>query len=247
MARSWARVIPSMWVQNHGHCAHGVWAANPRKAPVSAPPAMIFDFDGTVSLGDGPVLAYAQAVADGSGSDEFLPAVREHMALADGAYIDGYDLVRGVALEWGIAASALAQAYLASRELLATPAAPVAAPAGLAEFLERAPAERILLTNAPEIRIEAALDALGLRGAFDAVITSAGKPAGISDLLDRLGPERRVLSVGDVWQNDLAPVHARGHATALVGSHAQPDARPDYAGPTVTELLPALRAWLDGR
>lgn len=242
-----------------------------RKDIVSALPVLIFDFDGTVSLGDGPVAAYAAVVAEGlsghvacdarSGGvrgqeDPSLVAVRSQdrftAEIAEGleghleGYIDGYDLVRSVALRYGVSEAELSSAYLASRELLATPECAIAAPAGLAEFLRDARAERILLTNAPAIRIDEALHALGLEGCFDRIITDGGKPAGLTTLLDSIAPERRVLSIGDVWANDLGPAHERGHATAYVGAQAMGGQHPlaSYRGSTVAELLPQLTAWL---
>lgn len=227
---------------------------------------LIFDFDGTVSLGIGPVLAYARCVATALGARSSDPdtaamcvaAVERGLLSADEtgvapgglAPVDGYDLVRLIASSYGATATELADGYRASRELLATSAAPVTAPQGFAEFLSEARAERILLTNAPNIRITAALEELGLSGVFDTVITDAGKPLGMGTLLDSFGPNadgaaRPVLSIGDVWANDLEPAQRRGHATALVGSVQTAGATPDLRGDSVTALLPALRAWLD--
>lgn len=212
-------------------------------------PVLIFDFDGTVSLGDGPVRAYAAAVAAEVGAGpEFAAEVAARVSSPSSDCVDDYDAVRKVALDQGIGDAALSRAYLGSRRVLATDAAPVKAPTGLAQFLadvgaERR-AERILLTNAPAIRLAEALASLGLTGSFDRILTDAGKPAGLEALLDTLAPERRVLSVGDVWRNDLAPAHDRGHATALVGSRPQPAAAPDFVGATVTEVLPAITDWL---
>lgn len=221
-----------------------------RKAIVRSLPVLIFDFDGTVSLGDGPVLAYAAAVAAEAGAGpDFVAEVEARLGREYSEWVDDYDAVRGVAIERGVDDAALSRAYLASRAGLATPTAPVVAPAGLADFLagvgaERR-AERILLTNAPAIRLREALGALGLPEAFDRILTDAGKPTGLEALLDSLSPDRRVLSVGDVWRNDLAPAHARGQATALVGARPQAGAEPDLVGATVTDVLPGITRWLD--
>ncbi len=56
-----------------------------------------------------------------------------------------------------------------------------------------------------------------------------------------------MLAVGDIWRNDLAPAHARGHATALVGGYPDPDAAPDFRADTLPELLPALTEWVRAR
>ncbi len=93
------------------------------------------------------------------------------------------------------------------------------------------------------------LAALGLSGLLDAVLTDVGKPGGMDAVLDRCGvrPDgagTRVLSVGDVWVNDLAPVAARGHATALISRRPPPEARPTWTVPALPDLYPALREWV---
>lgn len=208
-------------------------------------PVLIFDFDGTVALGDGPVLAYAASVAAAGRLPEgFVTEVRRGLGgLADENAVDGYDLVRILALRAGADDAHLAFGYRASRGMLATEAAPIGTPAGLVRLLDEVDAERILLTNAPDVRLAEALDALGLAGRFDRIVTDAAKPAGLEALLDELDPDRPVLSVGDIWRNDLAPAHDRGHATALVGTSAAPEARPTYRAAHLEDLLDDIARW----
>lgn len=208
---------------------------------------LLFDFDGTIALGDGPVLAYAAQVAAALGDrDGFVDGIRETLSAVDGEALDGYDAVRRAAVARGADARLLSAAYLASRRELATDAAPITAPDGLAAFLADAAseAERVLVTNAPAIRIDQALDALGLAGLFDRIVTSAGKPAGLDAFLADLPADARVLSVGDIWHNDLAPAHARGHATALIGGFPDAEAIPTYRADDFSTLIPQLEAWL---
>lgn len=177
-------------------------------------------------------------------------------ASADGLLpLDGYDLVRVLAERHGVGPLALSAAYLASRHALGTDDAPVSAPLGLAAVLAevRTEATVVLATNAPAIRLPETLAALGLAGLLDGVLTEVGKPAGMAAVLDRLGVAPagpvRALSVGDVWANDLAPVAARGHATALISRRPPPEARPTWTVPDLPALYPALREWVraDGR
>ena len=209
-------------------------------------PVLIFDFDGTVALGEGPVLAYANAVMRRAGlAPAFVDEIAQRLAHAEseGGAVDGYDLVRVRAEHVGVDADTLAGAYLDSRALLGTAAAAVVAPAGLVDLLEETTAERILLTNAPAVRLTETLAGLGLEGRFDRIVTDAGKPDGFDALLDEIG-DRPVLSVGDIWRNDLAPAHARGHATALVGGFVDPAATPTYRAPRLEGLLDDLRHWV---
>lgn len=209
---------------------------------------LLFDFDGTIALGDGPVLAYAQHVAAGLADrgNGLVDSIRSALAAAEAGALDGYDAVRREALGRGADAALLSAAYRASREQLATEHAPVVAPAGLAPFLAAAGehAERVLVTNAPLTRIAEALEVLGLSGLFDRMVTSARKPAGLDTVLAGLPDGSRVLSVGDIWHNDLAPAHARGHATALIGGFADPDATPTFRASEFSTLVPQLEAWL---
>jgi FMN phosphatase YigB (HAD superfamily) len=224
---------------------------------------VVFDFDGTVSLGHGPVRSYARIIAGSLRADqcsEFLAGFEAELAsprlgVDSTAPIDGYDLVRLLAEGYDVPADVRSRAYLASRLELATAAAPVIAPTGLARFLAdaRSQAHLVLATNAPSIRIEEALIALGLTGAFDAVHTSVGKPAGFAPLLDDLiaslpagtAAAAGLLSIGDVWANDLEPAHARGATTALVGGPSPAGATPTFRATHLSELYPALQGWLD--
>lgn len=206
---------------------------------------LLFDFDGTIALGDGPVLAYAHQVGAALGDrDDFVHRIRIALEGADAGALDGYDAVRRAAREVSDDASLLSAAYLASRRQLATADAPISAPVGLADFLRRADAERILVTNAPDVRIVEALDTLGLTGLFDRIVTSAKKPKGLEAILDALPTDARVLSIGDIWRNDLAPAHARGHATALVGQFTASTATPTYRAADFASLIPEIDAWL---
>lgn len=212
-------------------------------------PILIFDFDGTVAVGDGPVVAYARGVADAADLGHgFAEEIARRLAASNTSdVIDGYDLVRVAALEAGADDAALAAGYTASREALGSDRAPVATPAGLAELLASVEAERILVTNAPAVRLRDVLAGLGLAGSFDRIVTDAAKPAGLDALLDELAPTGApVLSIGDVWRNDLAPVHARGHATALVGAFTDPAAVPTYRAGRLEDLLPQIAAWVHG-
>ncbi len=223
-------------------------------------PILIFDFDGTVALGDGPVRAYARAVAAEAGlAPSFVDEIVADLAVTEGAdagssevvdpdaAIDANDLVRVRATAAGAGAGDLARGYAASRARLATEDAPIAAPEGLAAFLAAIDADRILVTNAPGVRIPEALVALGLDGLFDRVVVDAAKPAGLAAMLDALDERAEVLAVGDIWRNDLAPAHERGHATALVGGYPDPNAAPDFQARTLPELLPALTDWVHAR
>lgn len=220
---------------------------------------LLFDFDGTISLGPGPVLAYARLAAAALPVDDattFMETVstglrgHPHGRVPGSGAIDGYDFVRVVAGASGIDTATLGRAYLDSREQLATPLAPVFSPDGLPEFLSaaRTRATLIVATNAPATRLNEAIDELGLGGLFDTVYPAVGKPAGLGAILDDWMSRGEVLSIGDIWANDLAPAHDRGAFTALIGPHSPEadTATPDLRAEHLHELYPLISNWLAG-
>lgn len=224
---------------------------------------LVLDFDGTVCLGDAPVYEYAAAVVRrlpaelrDSAEDRVRGALAEYFAgirnpdLADAP--DGYYAVAALARELGVSDDSRNAAYLESRTAVHAGEAPIFAPPGLRELLAAAK-ERVrvvLVTNAPEQGVESLLGILGLEGAFDAVHGDAGKPAGMGPIIDRLLREAglepepdRLLSVGDIWVNDLEPAAARGCRTALVDRYGVPDGAPTHRAATLVELYPAILDW----
>ncbi|WP_062201894.1 HAD family hydrolase [Demequina salsinemoris] len=214
-------------------------------------PTVIFDFDGTLALGDGPIEAYARGVAEAARVPEIADAGLEALArfaAGESEAIDGYDAVRAAAVALGADDEALSAGYLASRRVLATDDAPISAPAGLADLLARLSehAELVLVTNSPDIRIDEALEALGAT-AITRKVCSARKPAGLAAVVEDALATGPVLSVGDIYVNDLEPAAARGAATALVGSTWKKWAAVvTMAAATLPELYARIEAWVAG-
>ncbi len=211
---------------------------------------VIFDFDGTLAVGPGPVEAYLKCVDRLADAPDFAATARANLEMlerGDDRFVDAYDAVRAAAVDSSIADSVLSQGYMDSRAVLASELAPVEAPEGLAGFLaELAPlADLVLVTNAPEVRMREALVALGVEGVLHSRVFDARKPHGlvavVADALTR-GP---VLSVGDIHANDLAPASAVGADTALVGpSFALHAAQVTMAARHLPELYPSLTTWV---
>ncbi|GAA0425424.1 hypothetical protein GCM10009543_20750 [Leifsonia naganoensis] len=224
-------------------------------------PLLVLDFDGTVCVGDAPVWAYAEAVIagildrDDIAGRELDAGLRARLgAFLDGepgspAYADGYAAVAELAA--GHADEELLQrAYQRSRRELAGGRLDVSAPEGLADFLEglAGTAERVLVTNAPLDGVTETLEALGLAGSIDRVHAEARKPAGWADLLPRLldgRDPRTLLSVGDIWGNDLAEPLAAGCATALIDRFGHRAGPAHLVAPTFPELYPGIAAWAE--
>ena len=212
-------------------------------------PTVVFDFDGTLALGRGPVLAYARHVAGVTGDEGFLPAALaalDRLDAGEAGYLDGYDAVRHVAVAHAVPAAVLEAAYQASRHELGTPAAPVAGPPGLGAFLaDLAPLARLALaTNAPDTGVDRVLSAIGAAEHVTERHFAIGKPAGLAAVVARYLDDGPVLSVGDIWAYDLAAADELGAATALVGPSAgRPDVHPTLRAAGLADLYGDIQTW----
>ncbi|MFW7415688.1 HAD family hydrolase [Demequina sp. SO4-18] len=214
------------------------------------PRTVIFDFDGTIALGDGPVDAYARgviALADAPGLDAAISRSRERLAADPRSFRDGYDAVASAARDAGVDEPTLSAAYRRSRDLLATADAPVNGAPGLAEFLGRlgARAALVLVTNAPPTQVPEALSQLGVANAFTRRVCSAGKPEGLAAQVAAALERGPVLSVGDIDEFDLAPARALGADTALVGATAAHEGhRATFAASRLEDLYADIEMWV---
>ncbi|UAJ79573.1 hypothetical protein IT072_00195 [Leifsonia sp. ZF2019] len=222
-------------------------------------PVLVLDFDGTVCVGDAPVWAYAEAVIagildrDDSAGGRLDSDLRARLgAFLDGepgspAYADGYAAVAQLAA--GHADEELLQrAYQRSRRELADGRLDVTAPDGLATFLDglAGSVDRVLVTNAPLGGVVETLAGLGLADSIDRVRAEARKPAGWTTLLPALldgRDPRSLLSVGDIWGNDLAAPAAAGCATALIDRFGHRAGPANLVAASFPELYPGIAAW----
>lgn len=256
-------------------------------SPARSTRILVLDFDGTVCIGDAPVLLYGrlleervralpgreserggeQAGERGSEQEEggILPALEEYLAVEDRAAlrrersddlddaIDGYAAAQLLARRRGLGPADMESAYQASRRALAVDGdVETSAPAGLAALLESLPStvRRVLVTNAPADGIAAQLAHLGIADGIDEIVPSARKPVGMTPILERLLAEeglenstQSLLSVGDIWVNDLEPAAALGARTALIDRHGSGTGDPDLRARTFPELFPAIEEW----
>lgn len=220
---------------------------------------LLLDFDGTVCVGDGPALRYAEEVGSRLGA-----AGAEALRTSAAAFLRGngdtpaedlYQLVQEVAAAHGLPRDDLGRAYLASRAALVGGELEVAAPAGLAALLaELGPAVHVVvLTNAPAAGLDVLLARLGLAGAVHEAIGDAGKPVGMAAAVERLldahgiaAQPWRLLSVGDLWANDLRAPRERGCATAYIDRFDRRRGPADARAATFEQLYDMVRAWAAG-
>lgn len=132
----------------------------------------------------------------------------------------------------------------------------------------------VLVTNSPADAFQPWLEHLGLERAFDTVINDAAKPFGMPAALEAARQavlqtgqqaahetaqrdaeaaspaqppvsERTVLSVGDIWGNDLEHVAARGGSTILIDRFGTGLGSPGRRVRDFAAAAGAIAAWAD--
>lgn len=210
------------------------------------------DFDGTICLGDGPIWAYADGVLAHLPADQangITAALRAYLDgdPAAGDHVDGYSALAALAGPH-VAAPVLDDAYTRSRRALEDARIDIHAPDGLADLLDELAGRvrRVVVTNAPDTGLDVALERLGLAERIDEVVASAAKPEGAPAVLTRLlagAAPRELMSVGDIWRNDIAPALDAGCATAFVDRSGRDDRPAHVRARTIQPLYPAIREW----
>lgn len=262
------------------------------------PKLLLLDFDGTLCLGDDPVLAYADEVdgmlaqkprsypAGRSVREAVTAALEQNSLLVEDIQYDaagtplavstdpsasvgkahpvswplqdGYQLVQLLAAQAGLTNEETGLAFRQARQQLLSWGlhhTDVHAPAEAADLISEVRASgvsAVLATNAPAEGFGVWLQALGLHTSFDAVINSAQKPFGMPQTLEQARvtgaqpvPQTQVLSVGDIWANDLAHVDALGGTTVLIDRFATGLGDPDHRVESFARSAPIIRSWSD--
>lgn len=222
-------------------------------------PVLVLDLDGTVCLGDTPVLLYAARVAALTVAPEALLETTEAFLgqrlpgnapkTLTGAQ-DGYEAVKILGLAAGVSEEELSAAYVWSRAAMSEQPGDIRTPDGLVELLDGLDAHRVIMTNSPGSGLDAILEHLGVRDVVDEVHTDALKPTRMTGHLDRLldafgladRPEW-LMSVGDIWRNDLAPAVERGCVAAYVDAFDRRQGPAHVRAGSLAGLYSAVSDW----
>lgn len=229
--------------------------ATPGPGGALAPrPILVLDFDGTVCLGDAPVLRYAEEVALRLPADrgaDLRSGVQGFLAgtLSLPESEDGYYAVVELARE-ELPAESMSQAYLASRAALE--ADDTYPPDGLGEFLDEMRDEGavvVLVTNAPLVGVDVWLTTHGLAQRLDAVVPDAGKPARMAAVLRGIlqnydAQPHHLASVGDVWANDIEPAISMGGAGMYIDRFGSGRGPATVTAKSFPGLYPQIRQWV---
>lgn len=217
--------------------------------------AIFWDFDGTVYRAPAGCRRYGQEIAKCLPPDqagEYLATLDRYLAGEGGIEAaDGWEAAAKAAGEY-LGRNGWHEEFRNARTYLESGDCPIEVPAGLRETISRLRrrARQFLLSNTPSFGVFGLLSKLGIADLFDEVVCEAGKPALLPARLSAaarvLGlPVGAVLSVGDHFQNDVAPALAAGAAGAYVNTFgAGPSGIADLEAPKMELLLPAIERWV---
>jgi FMN phosphatase YigB (HAD superfamily) len=233
-------------------------------APRSADIALLFDFDGTLYVGDLPILSHARHCADQLSVADAITLIDNLRLFLEGKSVgdrfvdlttarDGLEAVEILGAAAGLSIEQIGDAYRSSRRDLAASAFAMDAPAGLLELLTELPGAYVLVvTNADPTGVQDVIDSIELAPYVDQLITAAGKPdsmpAVIGAALQRIaapGRPERLMVVGDRWDTDLTDAHRLGAATALVDRFGRGEGTPTLRAADLAGLVPGIRDWAE--
>jgi phosphoglycolate phosphatase-like HAD superfamily hydrolase len=226
--------------------------------PAAPRPTLVLDFDGTLCLGDDPIHLFADelaALVDEDGAARVRTQLAAFLAgeqRIEGAE-DGYHALFHLGRPFALPDEAVAAAYYRSRDRMAAGEGTVHAPDGIVELLDDvrdAGVRTVLVTNAPVTGATSWLETVGVAQRLDAVIPDAGKPGRMAEhlrsLLAGAGAEEAphyLMSVGDVWVNDVEPALAIGALGLYIDRYTSGRGPSSASGATIGELYPTIRAW----
>ncbi|UFU05392.1 HAD family hydrolase [Ruania halotolerans] len=225
-----------------------------RREPAPPSAVLVLDFDGTLCIGDDPVIFYAEEVQRRHPGMALVSAARAFLAgdrAVPGA-ADGYQAVAAMARAATCPNETLSEAYLASRARLEAGEGETRPPDGVRDLLadvRSTGAQVVLVTNAPLVGAQSWLDTHELTALIDHVVPSAGKPDTMPQILDDLATRAavndpaRLASVGDVWANDVGPAMDRGSTGFFIDRFSLGHGPSTHAAATFEGLSAAIRAW----
>jgi FMN phosphatase YigB (HAD superfamily) len=124
-------------------------------------------------------------------------------------------------------------------------------PDGLFTFLGtvRGTVDLVLATNSPAEACFPLLKRLHLQDAFDTVVPNAGKPQGLEAIAHARWHgtplPHRTLSIGDHYDNDIAPAWALGWSTVHISPHGYFPGPSTVRGRTLEDVLPFVWQWVE--
>jgi FMN phosphatase YigB (HAD superfamily) len=215
---------------------------------------VVFDFDGTVILGDKPYYRCAEIIS------KQLPASEANVFLSrvEGALAhsipfpgeDGWNMLSDLSREFTSNDIYTASFHQTRKEMLEKgdmtymPDAVKALLGRIRPYVVLA-----LASNSPPIYVEPVVRKYSLDSYFTYVRPGAGKPAGFVRMVrqiieqERLPKDCRVLSVGDHYINDIFPAVESGWDGAFVNPFGLDPRRSTVSAENIADLSPWIVSW----
>jgi FMN phosphatase YigB (HAD superfamily) len=219
---------------------------------------LLFDFDGTLYRGDDPYRFYAEQLA----AEMPPPARRRYLEEVDAHLLghaphaggDNWRAVVQMSLPYlpdtPATTAAMVEAFVKTRAYMREDACRLEVPPLLFSFLERIRSRVVVAvaSNAPEDM--PLFERLGLAGRFDTVLWEANKPSGLVSLVENLLHLHNmegapVCSIGDNYENDIAPALAQGWTTAHISPRGSFIGPANIQGTTLEAALPHVEEWVN--
>lgn len=215
---------------------------------------ILFDLDGTLYRGDAPFRFYAKTIArfmPPADAHRYLERVEDHLQGVKGIVEgDNWEAVVHLAQPYIWDDDQWTEAFRKTREFMAGDDCELEMPDGLREFLREARGRVTLAcaSNSPPEAAYTLLKKLDLADAFDHIAANVNKPEGLIAQASMLWGgnilPQRTLSVGDNYQNDIAPALAAGWQTAHISPHGYFPGPSSVHGHTMEDVLPFLANWV---
>lgn len=216
---------------------------------------VVFDFDGTVILGDQPYLRCAKIISNKLPDTEataFLYTVTlalNHSIPFPGE--DGWNMLSNLSREYSNKDLFTEAFHQTRREMLVTTDMTFM-PDSVKDLLGKIKPVSILAlaSNSPPQYVEPIVRRYSLDSDFSYIQPKAGKPMGFTQLVKRiveqekLHDEYRVLSVGDHYPNDILPAVESGWDGAFVNPFRLDTRRSTISDESIEALSPWILEWV---
>lgn len=135
---------------------------------------------------------------------------------------DWWRLPDVLATHFGVPAEDRSRAFTAVRSFMASEQFQLSLEPGmrpLLTWLRQRGKRLVVMSNSPAASVDDVLGELGVRECFDLILTDAQKPIGIRRYLENVERPDGILSVGDVYVNEIEPVLTAGGAAVYIDRH----------------------------
>ena len=232
-----------------------VWTGKPGGDIMRSACAIVWDLDGTLYRGTEALRAYAQALAsrlEGTQAVTFAAyseaVITRPQTVAP--YRDLWNALTRAAHECGLSYAEANTVFVEIRRQIIRGTLAVQVPKGVVERitdLDREGLSMAVVTNSDGRSGRALLRSLGLGALVHRMQANAMKPAGFAPAVRRLFPgllSGAILSVGDNYQNDVAPALDAGMAAVHVHTPGALTGPVTLRVSRLEEALPWIEQWV---